>query len=290
MALTKYIKRGVEYILHGVPQTHINANVVSLAPSELLSGRCALITGGTSGIGLAIAEAFVNAGARVIVTGRSKEKILKAVDDLNKNRMRKCAYGALMDVKNIDQMKETVSKLVRDDVFACPIDILVNNAGILGQFGISNISENDFDEVIDTNLKGPFFLSSIIGQYMKENHIEGNILNIASSSSLRPANSAYGISKWGIRGFTQGLAKSLIPYGVTVNGLAPGPTATPMVLDDIDNGIQRNGIFGRHIMPEEIANMSVVLVSGIGKAVVGDIVYMTGGYGLLSTDDIPCKF
>lgn len=290
MALTKYIKRGLEYIFHGVPQTYIEANVVSLAPSELLSGRCALITGGTSGIGFAIAEAFVKAGAKVIITGRSEEKIVTAINNLNKKGDERCAYGTQMDVKNIGQMKDIVGKLVRNDVFACPIDILVNNAGIMGHFGVSDESENDFDEVIDTNLKGPFFLSSFMGQYMKDNHIEGNILNIASSSSLRPANSAYGISKWGLRGFTQGLAKSLISYRITVNGLAPGPTATPMVLNGINKGFQRDGIFGRYIMPEEIANMAVFLVSGIGKAIVGDIVYMTGGYGLLTTDDIPCKF
>ena len=290
MKIITYIKRGIEYILHGVPIKQISANIFELSPSELLTGRCALITGGSSGIGYAIAEAFVRAGAMVVITGRNEEKITKAVDALNNGRKKKCAYGVQMDVRNVSQIRESFNEIIYKNLCGSPIDILVNNAGIMGHFGITGVSEDEFEEVIETNIKGPFFLSSLFGQYLKDNHIEGNILNIASSSSLRPANSAYGISKWGLRGFTQGLAKSLIPYGITVNGLAPGPTATPMVLDDINSGIQRKGLFGRHIMPEEIANMAVVLVSGIGKAVVGDIVYMTGGYGLLTTDDIPCKF
>lgn len=107
---------------------------------------------------------------------------------------------------------------------------------------------------------------------MISNQIKGNILNIASSSSLRPANSAYTISKWGIRGLTSGLAKSLAPYGITVNGVAPGPTATPMLLkEDIHNISHPNLPAGRYVLPEEIANMALFLVSDMGRMVVGDM-------------------
>lgn len=108
------------------------------------------------------------------------------------------------------------------------IDILVNNAGLVGG-DIRNTSEVDFDKIINTNLKSVFFLSRLIAEDMVKNGIEGNILNIASSSSLRPAISAYTLSKWGVRGLTQGLAKMFAPHGIVVNGLAPGPTATPML-------------------------------------------------------------
>ena len=162
---------------------------------------------------------------------------------------------------------------------------MVNNAGI-GGGDISCTTEEEFDQVIQTNLKGTFFLSRVIARYMIENKIKGNILNIASSSSLRPAASAYTFSKWGIRGFTLGLAKTLAPYGITVNGLAPGPTATPMLKRDANDITFTNNPMGRFAMPEEIANMAVVLVSDISKMVVGDIVYMTGGSGLITFDDI----
>ena len=170
------------------------------------------------------------------------------------------------------------------------IDILVNNAGVLGA-SMPNAREEEFDRVIDTNLKGVFFLSQLFGKYMKENKITGNILNVGSSSCLRPAISAYTLSKWGIRGLTLGLAKSLAPYGITVNGIAPGPTATPMLLKDDLNNITNNGNpIGRYALPEEIANMAVILVSPMGQTIVGDMVYMTGGAGVVTNDDIEYVF
>ena len=125
---------------------------------------------------------------------------------------------------------------------------------------------------------------------MKENNIRGNILNIASSSSLRPAISAYTLSKWGVKGLTLGLAKALASEGITVNGLAPGPTATPMLKTD-GNNITNNKIpLGRYIMPEEISNMAVFLVSEMGRSIIGDIVYMTGGAGVVTYEDLNYQF
>ena len=165
------------------------------------------------------------------------------------------------------------------------LDILVNNAGLLGG-NIDTTTVGEYNAIFNTNLRGAFFLSKVVARHMQENQIHGNILNIASSSSLRPAISAYTLTKWGLRGLTLGLAKVLAPYGITVNGLAPGPTATPMLNKDPNNITLNVNPMGRYAMPEEIANMAVVLCSGIGKMVVGDIVYMTGGAGLLTYDDV----
>lgn len=169
------------------------------------------------------------------------------------------------------------------------IDILVNNAGVQsGVFGTT--TEAQYDLVLDTNLKGVYFLSQLFAQYMRNNQIHGNILNIASSSSLRPANSPYIISKWGIKGLTLGLAKMLIPYNIVVNGIAPGPTATPMLHRDEMQGIENDrNPMKRLVSPIEIANMAVVLTSGLGRSVVGDIVYMTGGAGVITMDDVECN-
>ena len=135
-------------------------------------------------------------------------------------------------------------------------------------------------------------MAQLIAEYMKENSIKGNILNIGSSSSLRPATSAYTITKWGIRGMTKGLAKILSPYGITVNAIAPGPTATPMLMS---NGIKDDISFptnplGRFIMPGEIANMAVFLVSNMGRSIIGDMVFMTGGSGVVTYDDVHYSF
>lgn len=257
-------------------------DIIQLSPNELLRGRRALVTGGTSGIGYAIAQAYLNAGAEVIITGRSKERIDAALESLIKYGN---VSGLVLDNRDVKAMESSFAKLTSDG----KIDILVNNAGVLGAV-LPNATEEDFDNIINTNLKGAFFLSQEIGKYMKDNRIKGNILNIASSSSLRPAVSAYTLSKWGLRGLTLGLAKVLAPYGITVNGLAPGPTATPMLKTDSNNITNEKIPLGRYVMPEEIANMAVFLVSEMGRPIIGDIVYMTGGAGVVTYEDMTYRF
>lgn len=290
MSLLNYFVRGIKYIFNGIPETKVYTNIVSLSPSDMLKGRTALITGGTSGIGYEITKAFIRAGATCIITGRNQEKINKASSSIELElNAAGSIFGLKMDVTRVPNMNNCVNEIIRTSP-SHKIDILVNNAGIVGG-EIKDCSEETYDQILDTNLKGTFFLSQIFGRYMRDNHIEGNILNIGSSSSLRPAASAYTISKNAIYGFTKGLAKCLAPYGITVNGIAPGPTATPMLMP---NGINDNLAFhnplGRYILPEEIANMAVFLVSSMGKSIIGDMVFMTGGSGVVTYDDVPYNF
>jgi NAD(P)-dependent dehydrogenase (short-subunit alcohol dehydrogenase family) len=260
-----------------------SASIAQLAPNELLRGRRALITGGTSGIGYSIAQAYLNAGAEVIITGRSKERIDNAIENLKQYGT---ICGVVLDNQNATSLEKGFLELCGGGKY---IDILVNNAGVLGAV-LPNATEEEYDRILNTNLKGAFFLSQTVGKYMKENNIKGNILNIASSSSLRPAVSAYTLSKWGLRGLTLGLAKVLAPYGITVNGLAPGPTATPMLKTDKTNITNDRIPLGRFVMPEEIANMAVFLVSEMGRPIIGDIVYMTGGAGVVTYEDMNYNF
>lgn len=177
--------------------------------------------------------------------------------------------------------------------------MIVNNAGVIAGGRYGGVTIQDWDRTLDTNLRGAYFLSQEFvrrltaesGQGGSPRCKVGNILNVASSSSLRPAISPYTVSKWGLRGFTLGLAKTLAPLGIVVNGVAPGPTATPMLLGgDCSNLDLPTSPVGRYAAPEEIANMAVVLCSSMGDMVVGDIVYMTGGAGLVTFDDIGYGF
>jgi NAD(P)-dependent dehydrogenase (short-subunit alcohol dehydrogenase family) len=286
MAFKQYIKRGIHYILHGQPIQNVTANISVLAPNDLLKGRTALVTGGTSGIGYAIAKAYINAGANVIITGRSMGRISKACQKIS------AETGTLTSIQGIELNNTDVQSFpitFKEILTMSPthnIDILVNNAGVLGGH-IALATEEEYDTILDTNLKGAFFLTKVVANHMKEHSIQGNILNIASSSSLRPADSAYTLSKWGIRGFTLGMAKTLAPHGIVVNGLAPGQTATPMLKKDSNDGnlsCPRTPL-GRFATPEEIANMAVILVSDMSRSIMGDIIYMTGGSGLLTYED-----
>lgn len=288
----QYIKRTVHFIRYGQPvkiEQRVVANIINLSPNDLLKGKTVLITGGTSGIGYAIARAMINAGAEVVITSRSAERAKLSAEKLqiecNKNNM---IHGYGMDARNISKFDNSIIEIL--SLFSTHrIDVLVNNAGI-GGGDISTASEEEYDEVMNTNLKSSFFLSRIVAKQMIENGIKGHILNIASSSSLRPANSAYILSKWGIRALTEGLARGLIKHGIVVNGLAPGSTATPMLKTDNNNLYRPDNLIKRFITVEEVANMAVILVSNLSQTIVGDIVYMTGGSGNITNDDFNYDF
>lgn len=290
MGLKHYIKRGVKFILHGVPERKVYAQVSYLAPSEMLKGRTALVTGGTSGIGYEVAKAYINAGARVVITGRNEEKVKKACEVIDKEVSRKGnIFGIVMnntDVKSMPSKLQDIERVLGTG----HIDILVNNAGVVGG-EVKECTEELYNTILDTNLKGTFFLSKLVARYWVDNQIEGNILMMGSSSSLRPATSAYTLTKNALYGFTKGLAKVLAPHGITVNGLAPGPTATPMTMP---NGVRDEISFpnplGRFVMPGEIANMAVFLVSNMGRSIIGDMVFMTGGSGIVTFDDVKYSF
>lgn len=267
------------------PKNVVNTTIAQLDVNSLLKERVALITGGTSGIGMAIAEAFLKSGAKVVITGRSENKIKKSLDELSRHG---CCAGIVMDITKVDSLQAKLKEAV--SIYG-KIDILVNNAGVSGAL-VANATEGEYDAVMDTNLKGVFFLSQAVGKYMVGENIAGNILNISSASSIRPAACAYTLSKWGIRGFTMGLARTLLPYNIVVNALAPGPTATPLLKKgerDDDISLPRTPS-GRYAMPCEIANMAVILVSPLARLIVGDTIFMTGGAGNVNNGDIDYPF
>jgi len=283
------IKKLIRLIDRRLPIHRVTPTIVEVAPNSLLVGRVALITGGTSGIGFEIAKAFLKAGAVVIITGRSYDRIATAINKLKMSSLQRVAYGMELDNRDVKHMPFAIQQMMADNGIE-KIDILVNNAGVSGDT-ISMTTEEQYDNILDTNLKGVYFLCQYFAHYMVKNQIEGNILNIASSSSFRPANFAYGVSKWGIRGLTEGLARSLAPYGIVVNAIAPGPTVTGMMKTESEGNLYHpTNLIGRYILPLEIANMAVVLVSGLGRTIVGDTVCMTGGSGNITNEDMAYDF
>lgn len=261
--------------------------LISCIEGHYLENRCAFITGGSSGIGFSIAESFVKNGATVIITGRNEEKLEIAKKNLilNCGCVEQKVITAVFDISRTDSIQENLLSIINQTNNI--VDIFVNNAGINTGDLFPNTIEEDYDKVLDTNLKGVYFTSQAMINYMVENKIKGNILNITSSSSLRPAVSPYILSKWGERGLTLGMAKKYLPYGIIINGLAPGSTATAMLNNENSNDLYCDySPSKRYLAPEEVGNMATILVSDIGRMIVGDTIYMTGGAGIITFDDM----
>lgn len=278
----KLLRKALREILRYLPIKKAINNPILYG--ELLKNRVALITGGTSGIGYAIANCFIKNGAIVVITGRNEIKIEEAVKELKEENNNAVVYGFKLDNSKIEVMENKFQNIL-NNIDGYKIDILVNNAGIINKTSFWNATEEDFDNVINTNLKGTYFLTKIVSKYMLDNKIEGNILNVSSSSAVRSALTSYQIAKWGIRAFTKGLAKELSSKNIVVNCIAPGPTATDMLLEGDDNINRPSSPAGRYATPEEIASLSVVLVSNLARIVNGDMLMATGGCGNLTYDD-----
>lgn len=248
--------------------------------ARLLEGKVALITGGSSGIGFEMAKNFVAHGCKVIIAGTNETKLnvcLNELDGIEHNSAKKILINVL-DVQTLKKKVEEAVGLHENG----KIDILVNSAGVNDNYSFFDVSEESYQAIMDVNVKGTFFMCQAMSEYMIENGIKGHILNVSSSSALRPAATPYIMSKWSIRGFTLGLAESLLPYGIIVNAIAPGAVATPMLgVDANDNISNQNAIVGRYALPSEIANLATFMVSDLGDLIVGDTFYISGGSGVI---------
>lgn len=273
------IKSKIRSVLKVFVQTKKIPITSFIDKENLLSGKIALITGGSSGIGKSIAVSFLKSGAKVIIASSNGEKLRRAVEEIGECDELKCL---VIDISDVDALP---SKIVEATMLFPEnrIDILVNSSGVHHTESFSDVTEEEFDHIMNVNVKGTYFISKYVSELMIAKKIEGHILNLASSSSLRPAWGPYHISKWAIRGMTLGFAEQLLPYGIIVNAIAPGQTATPMLgkfdASDINN---EYNLMGRYAKSEEIADLAVVLTSGMGNLIVGDTLFASGGSGIIS--------
>lgn len=271
------IMNAIRYIIMMTKEKEMVPIPQPINTTELLKDKVALITGGSGGIGIAMAETFLNNGAKVIIAGTKPEKMNEIMQKFSGNSSIKPLILNVLDVDKLPQKVQEAAELFGK------IDILVNSAGLVAKHGFLEMTESEYDSIMDVNAKGTYFMSQAVAKYMINNKIKGHILNVTSSSALRPAWTPYQMSKWAVRGFTLGAADVLIPYGIVVNAIAPGPVATPMLgKKEGDSIYMANQPSGRFAMPSELASMALMLVSDMGDLVVGDTLYATGGSGILS--------
>lgn len=253
-------------------------SMVQVDHANLLAGKKILITGGGSGIGLALAKKCVALGATVIITGRNQEKLDRAIASMPNDRL----FALNWDVSNVSIAEYKLKECQR--LLGGGLDVLVNNAGVIDTASFLDVSEVSWDGVYATNSKGVFFLTQAICRMWKRDGFKvRKIINISSQGGYVGATYPYRMSKWDIAGLTQGLGLSLIEDGIIVNGIAPGVVATamqPRIQNQKDNIYYRNNPVKRFALPEEVAELGVFLISDASNFIVGQTIVCDGGFSL----------
>jgi 3-oxoacyl-[acyl-carrier protein] reductase len=248
--------------------------------SHSLNGEIALVTGGSRGIGRACALALGKAGAEVIVNYvSSPDKAAEVVKEIEAAGGK--ASAVKFDIGNVEETQSAIDTILKEKK---RVSILVNNAGITRDGLMMRYSSDDWDKVLDTNLRGAFITSqAIIRSMMKER--KGSIIHLSSIVGItgNPGQAAYCAAKAGIIGLTKSMAKELASRNIRVNAVAPGYISTDMtesLTDDQKKAITDHIPLGRVGTPEEIAHAVLYLASPASNYVTGQTLIVDGGMGM----------
>lgn len=242
----------------------------------MLKGKTAIITGGSRGLGAAIACRFASMGADIAIIYSGSHRAAQDICQRCSEESGAKALAYQCDVADFEAVKETVAKIKEDFGTA---HILVNNAGITCDGLIATMKEEDFDKVIDVNLKGAFNMIRHCTGFFIRNR-EGCIINISSVSGLmgNAGQSNYAASKAGLIGLTKSVAKELAARNIRCNAIAPGFIATDMTGDQADNPLLKMIPLGRMGNPEDVAQAAAYLAEA--AYVTGEILRVDGGIAM----------
>ena len=243
-----------------------------------LTGRTALVTGSSRGLGLTLARGLGRAGARVVLSGRDEERLAEAVSALEGEGLAVSGYP--FDVADSEQIDRAAGRIESE---VGPVDILVNNAGIQRRGRLEEIDESAWREVVDTNLTGAFLVARRLARGMIARR-RGKIINICSLMSEvgRPATGPYAASKGGLKMLTKAMAVEWAGHNIQANGIGPGYFITDMtrpLADDpaFDAWVKSRTPAGRWGEPSELVGTVVFLASGASDFVNGQVIYVDGG-------------
>lgn len=242
-----------------------------------IKGKVALVTGGSRGIGKEVAKKLASFGANLIINYTSREEVAletkKEIED----------FGVKCMVVKCDVSKSEEVNLMVDDVIKefGQIDILVNNAGITRDGLLMRMKEEDFDKVIDINLKGVFNCTKAVSKPMMKKKF-GKIINMSSVVGIvgNPGQANYCASKAGVIGFTKATAKELASRNININAIAPGFIDTDMtnvLSDDLKNTMLKSIPKNEFGKPEDVANVVAFLASSMSRYVTGQVINVDGG-------------
>jgi meso-butanediol dehydrogenase / (S,S)-butanediol dehydrogenase / diacetyl reductase len=256
----------------------------------MVKDKIALVTGGSQGIGRAIAEKLLDAGAAVAIVALDDESLRNTSSGFQSRKLRFKSYG--VNLTEDTAVDSVVAAVVRD---LGPVDILINNAGITGPtLPVHQVPTTDWDRTLAINLRTPFVLSRAVVPMMIERRT-GTIINISSIAGKMayPLRTPYASSKWGLIGLTLTMAQELGPHNIRVNAICPGPTRTEMIdsviraraaaagmdVAAMSEEYTRATALKRMVQPEEVANLVLFLCSPEADAITGQAIDISAGYG-----------
>ena len=243
---------------------------------KTLKGKTAVVTGGSRGIGKAVSYKLASYGANIAVIYAGNEEAANHVCEKIKNEYKVVAKAYRLDVSDFNACKETITAIKND--FGT-VNILINNAGITRDGLLAMMKENDYDAVLDTNLKGAFnMIRHLSGTFIKNR--EGCIINISSVAGIlgNPGQCNYSASKAGLIGLTKSVARELAPKGIRCNAIAPGFIATAMTENLIDNPLLQSIPLGRMGNTDDVAEAVEYLV--FASYVTGEVLKVDGGIAM----------
>lgn len=248
----------------------VNLSVSKVNYDKILKDKKIIITGGSDGIGLCMAKKFIEEGAKVVITGRSIDKLNKALEIIKSDNL----YVIEWDISDLSILENNMNKSIS---FLGGLDVFINNAAFLNHIE-TNVSF--FDKTINTNLKAVYYTCDFVAKYIVANNngAVGKIINISSINAYQNSIHPYYISKSGLESITKGFAKEYANKNVIINGIAPGYCASSINKVDVEkNAFDSRSKNRRIIIPEEIAEIAVFLLSDAANGIVGQTIVCDGG-------------
>ena len=245
-----------------------------------LTGKVALVTGATHGLGMAMAKALAQAGATLVINGHTPDKMEKALVAYKSDGIE--VKGYLFDVTKEEEVIKNLDIIEKE---VGPIDILVNNAGIIKRVPMTEMDVEEFRTVVDIDLVAPFIMARNVVRRLLKRNASGKIINICSMMSElgRDTVGAYAAAKGGLKMLTRNMATEWAKYNIQVNGIGPGYFATEQTAPIRVNGHPFNDFIinrtpaGRWGDPEDLAGTTIFLASKASDFVNGQVVYVDGG-------------
>lgn len=272
-SMVRFVRNFLSYIKFCNSGGYKKLTLNTLEYPHLLNGKKVIITGGSKGIGLAMAKKFLSVGASVLITGRNEKSLKEAASQINNEKLHYMVWD-VCDISIIDDdIKQAVNLLG-----GC--DILINNAASVAFRSFESVDEQFFSEQINTNLKAVYFLSQRMVNYFLKSNGEngGKIVNISSLNSFQNSTELYYITKAALNRFTAGLAARYADRNIQINGIAPGIVAAGINNRDVETNAYFDGNkIHRMIVPEDIAETALFLCSGAANAIVGQTIVVDGG-------------